>query len=77
MRHYNPRTIRLSPDFYLFGQEGAVYQFAIVPGDGIGSEIIREGMKTLQATSEIFGFRYAHSGNPYLRSTARATASGR
>ncbi|MDP7036085.1 MAG: 3-isopropylmalate dehydrogenase [Planctomycetota bacterium] len=42
-----------------------MYRFAIMPGDGIGPEIVREGMKSLEAASEIFGFKYEAIDMPY------------
>ena len=48
------------------------YKFAIIPGDGTGPEVIREGLKVMQAVSSKFGFKYdAHTydfgGERYLR----------
>lgn len=34
------------------------YKIAVVPGDGTGPEVVREGMKVLQAASKKFGFTY-------------------
>ena len=34
------------------------YQIAVIPGDGIGPEVVREGLKVLKAASEKTGFRY-------------------
>jgi len=31
-----------------------MYNIALIPGDGIGSEIIREGKKVIEAASKIF-----------------------
>lgn len=33
----------------------ATYKIAVLPGDGIGKEIIREGIKVLRAVEEVFG----------------------
>jgi len=35
----------------------AEYQIAVIPGDGTGPEVIREGVKVLKKTSEVFGFK--------------------
>ena len=32
------------------------YRIAVIPGDGIGKEVVPEGVKVLQATAEAFGF---------------------
>ncbi|UCB57164.1 MAG: 3-isopropylmalate dehydrogenase [Candidatus Omnitrophota bacterium] len=34
------------------------YKIAVVPGDGTGPEVVREGLKVLKAVSEISGFKY-------------------
>lgn len=33
----------------------ATYNIAVLPGDGIGKEIVREGIKVLQAVQDVFG----------------------
>ncbi|NQT90455.1 MAG: 3-isopropylmalate dehydrogenase [Candidatus Omnitrophica bacterium] len=35
-----------------------MYQIAVIPGDGTGPEVVREGLKVLQALSQKFKFRY-------------------
>jgi 3-isopropylmalate dehydrogenase len=35
-----------------------MYKIAVIPGDGTGPEVIREGLKVLKAVSEISGFKY-------------------
>ena len=47
------------------------YKIGSIPGDGIGPEVQREGLKVLAAVSEIAGFRYQlveypYSGTHYL-----------
>jgi 3-isopropylmalate dehydrogenase len=49
----------------------ANYKIPVIPGDGIGPEIIREGRKVLEAAGEKFGFdidwiEYPHGANHYL-----------
>jgi 3-isopropylmalate dehydrogenase len=34
------------------------HKIAVIPGDGTGPEVIREGLKALKATSDKFGFKY-------------------
>jgi len=51
---------------------GKAYKIGVIPGDGIGTEIIREGMKVLHAASERFGFKiesvdYDFGGEKYLK----------
>ncbi len=48
------------------------YKIAVIPGDGTGPEVIREGLKVLQAVASKSGFKYqTHSfdfgGERYLR----------
>ena len=33
-----------------------VYRIAVIPGDGIGKEVVPEGLRVLEAASEKFGF---------------------
>lgn len=35
-----------------------MYKIAVIPGDGIGPEVVREGLKVLKAVSELEGFKY-------------------
>jgi 3-isopropylmalate dehydrogenase len=35
-----------------------MYKIAVMPGDGTGPEVVREGLKVLKAASEKFGFKY-------------------
>ncbi|MGA1843190.1 MAG: 3-isopropylmalate dehydrogenase [bacterium] len=49
-----------------------MYNIAVIPGDGIGPEIVQEGLKVLQAASEAAGFSFkAHhfdfGGDRYLK----------
>ncbi len=48
------------------------YRIAVIPGDGIGPEVVREGIKILKAVSNIEGFKfepiyYDIGGERYLR----------
>lgn len=48
------------------------YKIAVIPGDGTGPEVIREGLKVLQAAAQKFGFKYQTTnydfgGERYLR----------
>jgi 3-isopropylmalate dehydrogenase len=48
------------------------YKIAVIPGDGTGPEVIREGLKVLKAASQKFGFKYQTTdydfgGERYLR----------
>ena len=52
--------------------ETRTYKIAVIPGDGTGPEVIREGVKVLNAAAERFGFtlklNYFHwGGERYLR----------
>ena len=35
-----------------------MYKIAVIPGDGTGPEVVREGLKVLEAVSEKTGFKY-------------------
>jgi len=57
-----------------------MYRIAVIPGDGIGPEVVAEGLKVLAAVSEIEGFRYEATeydfgGERYLR-TGEALPDG-
>lgn len=48
------------------------YQIAVIPGDGIGPEVVKEGLKVVKAASEKTGFRYRtihydFGGDRYLK----------
>ncbi|WP_022852324.1 3-isopropylmalate dehydrogenase [Thermodesulfatator atlanticus] len=48
------------------------YKIAVIPGDGTGPEVIREGVKVLDAASERFGFKLNYNyfdwgGERYLK----------
>jgi 3-isopropylmalate dehydrogenase len=42
-----------------------VYDIAVLPGDGIGDEVVREGLKVLDACEEVFGFKTKRENMPY------------
>jgi len=35
-----------------------MYKIAVIPGDGTGPEVVREGLKVLEAAGKKFGFKY-------------------
>jgi len=39
-------------------QGETMYKIAVIPGDGTGPEVVREGLKVLKAVSEKTGFKY-------------------
>ncbi len=41
------------------------YKIAVISGDGIGPEVIREGLKVIETVSEISGFNYSIKEYPY------------
>ena len=56
-----------------------MHKIAVIAGDGIGPEVIAEGVKVLQAVAELdggFGFEFAHYpwGCEYYRETGRMMA---
>jgi len=49
-----------------------MYRIAVIPGDGTGPEVVREGLKVLEAAAQATGFRYDITtydlgGERYLR----------
>jgi 3-isopropylmalate dehydrogenase len=49
-----------------------MYKIAVIPGDGTGPEVVREGLKVLKAAAEKFNFKYEtkefdFSGQRYLK----------
>jgi len=49
-----------------------VYKIAVLPGDGTGPEVVREGLKALEAVAQKMGFKYETTefdfgGDRYLR----------
>ena len=56
------------------------YQIAVIPGDGTGPEVIREGQKVLEAAAALDGCRlnwhpYDVGGERYLRTKETLPAS--
>lgn len=54
------------------GYKMKTYKIAVIPGDGTGPEVIREGVKVLDAVSHRLGFKldytyYDFGGERYLR----------
>ncbi|MFH0943939.1 MAG: 3-isopropylmalate dehydrogenase [Planctomycetota bacterium] len=41
------------------------YRIAVLPGDGIGEEVVREGMKVLEAAAEAFSFDFEAKTYPF------------
>lgn len=59
----------------------AEYAIASVPGDGIGPEVVREGLKVLSAAGEVFGFRsrvthYPYGAEHYLKTGEELPSKG-
>ncbi len=55
-----------------------VYNIAVIPGDGTGPEVVREGLKVLKAASKKFGFKYIekvfdYGGERYLKTGKTVT----
>ncbi len=42
-----------------------MHRIAVIPGDGIGKEVIQEGIRVLDATSKRFGFRFEWQSFPW------------
>lgn len=42
-----------------------VYDIGVLPGDGIGEDVIREGLKVLDAAQEVYGFSTKRETMPY------------
>ena len=48
------------------------YKIAVIPGDGTGPEVVREGLKVLEAVGGKYGFKYEtvnydFGGDRYLK----------
>ena len=41
------------------------YEFAVLRGDGVGDEVVREGLRVLEAVSAMDGFRYRTTEFPF------------
>ena len=41
------------------------YQIALIPGDGIGNEVVPEGVRTLEALTAKYGFDVSFTSFPY------------
>ena len=41
------------------------YAIAVIPGDGIGEEVIREGRKVLDALASVYGFQLKYTDYPW------------
>ena len=46
------------------------YNIALIPGDGTGPEVVREGVKVLEAAGSKFGFKYAFTNFDLVRLSA-------
>ena len=42
-----------------------VYDIGVLPGDGIGDEVVREALKVLDAIEPVYGFRTRREVLPY------------
>ncbi|MGH7162265.1 MAG: isocitrate/isopropylmalate family dehydrogenase, partial [Planctomycetota bacterium] len=42
-----------------------MHSIAVLPGDGIGEEVVREGLRVLDAVAAVTGFRYKAERYPY------------
>ncbi|MCX5682406.1 MAG: isocitrate/isopropylmalate family dehydrogenase, partial [Planctomycetota bacterium] len=40
------------------GRTGQAYRIAVIPGDGTGPEVVREGLKVLETVAEAVGIAY-------------------
>ncbi len=48
-----------------FASMSKVYDIAVLPGDGIGEEVVREGLRVLGIAEEVFGFKTKRETLPY------------
>jgi 3-isopropylmalate dehydrogenase len=42
-----------------------VYNIAVIPGDGVGAEVIAQGVKTLNTVAQVFGFKFEFTEYPF------------
>ena len=66
------KTVTTSPQRTSASRTQRTYRIAVIPGDGTGPEVIREGRKVLEAAAAHYGFRlswqpYDFGGERYLR----------
>ena len=59
---------------------GKMYKIAVIPGDGTGPEVVREGVKVLEAAASKFGFKldlkhYNIGGDRFLKTGETCPAS--
>ena len=40
-------------------------KIAVMPGDGVGKEVVPEGLKVLNAAADKFGFKYSTTNHPH------------
>ncbi len=38
----------------------SIYEIAVIPGDGIGTEVMPEGLRVLDAVARRFGFEFKY-----------------
>ncbi len=51
----------------------ATYRIAVIPGDGIGKEVVPEGQRVLEAAGESTASSSTGTSTPGAASTSRAT----
>ena len=44
---------------------GMVYKIALIPGDGIGKEVVPEAVRVMDVLSSQYGFELAYTAFPY------------
>jgi len=54
-------------------QDMATYRIAVIPGDGIGKEVVPEGQRVLEAAGESTASSSTGTSTPGAASTSRAT----
>ena len=62
---FTPGAFPLSFCLHSDAPYGALMKIAVMPGDGIGKEVIPQGLKVLDVVSRKFGFKYSTTDYPF------------
>ncbi len=57
-------------------QTNRVYRIAVIPGDGIGKEVVPEGLRVLEAAASRFGFALQQDSFDFASLTITRSTAG-
>ena len=52
-----------------------MYKIAVIPGDGIGKEVMEATLHVLEASNIEFDYRFAEAGDEYAEKTGLGSAN--